>query len=42
VSCYVWNTTGTAAGTHYLDASMCDFSTGQAVSSNLGTSVVIG
>jgi hypothetical protein len=38
---YVWNTTGMAAGTSYLDGSMCDCSTGEVLYSSLTTSMVI-
>jgi len=41
VSSYVWNTTGMAAGTYYLDGYMYDCSTGQAIASSLTTSIVI-
>ena len=38
---YSWNTTGVDAGTYYLSGYMYDFSTSEAVFSNLGTSIVI-
>ena len=36
-----WNTTGMAPGTYYLSGYMYDFSTGHAIYSHLGTSIVI-
>ena len=38
---YVWNTAGVANGTYYLSGYIFDFSTGKAVYSHLGASIVI-
>jgi sugar lactone lactonase YvrE len=38
---YSWNTAGVAPGTYYLSGYMYDFSTGHAVYSAIGTSIVI-
>ena len=38
---YIWNTTGVASGTYYLNGYMYDFSTSQAVYSHLAASIVI-